>query len=270
MDERQAEGLSKRLTRRRMLQVAGGAGLAAVGLGACTSTPPAGDATRAPATTSPEPTTPAGAPPPPPEQPAAPVKTAQLLCRNAWGAQPPRGPGKPNVPRRLTLHHTAAYLGDNSLAPSRLRQHQRYHQDTQGWIDIAYHISVDRNGNLYQLRDYNIVGDTATNYDPTNHFLVVCEGNFEEEPLSEAQIDGVVTVFAWAVQKFGINPATLQGHRDASHDTACPGTNLYALITSGELERRIAELADAGPVELQEVCGAEAQAIVADIEAGRR
>jgi hypothetical protein len=35
-------------------------------------------------------------------------------------------------------------------------------------------------------------------------------------------------------------------------------------------ERRIAELADAGPVELQEVCGAEAQAIVADIEAGRR
>ena len=52
----------------------------------------------------------------------------------------------------MTIHHTAVVLGNNSNAPARLRQHQQYHQDSQGWIDIAYHIGVDRNGNIFELR----------------------------------------------------------------------------------------------------------------------
>ena len=77
----------------------------------------------------------------------------------------------------MTIHHTAAVLGDNANAPARLLQHQRYHQEKQGWIDIAYHLSVDRRGNIYELREPTLVGDTATRYDPTGHFLVVCEGD---------------------------------------------------------------------------------------------
>ena len=38
------------------------------------------------------------------------------------------------------------------------------------FIDIAYHIGVDRDGNLYELRDTAIAGDTDTKYDPTGHF----------------------------------------------------------------------------------------------------
>jgi hypothetical protein len=48
----------------------------------------------------------------------------------------------------LTLHHEGVVLGDNRNAPGRLRQDQRYHQDQLGWIDIAYHVGIDRNGNL--------------------------------------------------------------------------------------------------------------------------
>ena len=167
----------------------------------------------------------------------------------------------------MTLHHTAVVLGDNSLAPARLRQHQHYHQDQLGWIDIAYHVSVDRNGNIYELREPTLVGDTATTYDPTGHFLVLCEGDFDQEEVTEEQLQGAAVAFAWAAQHFQIGADTLGSHRDFA-DTACPGANLYAHVASGNLRQRIDNLLANGPVNLQKICGPEATDVVAKIEAG--
>ncbi len=33
---------------------------------------------------------------------------------------------------------------------------------------------VDPDGNIFELRTPKFAGDTATRYDPTGHFLVVC------------------------------------------------------------------------------------------------
>ena len=202
--------------------------------------------------------------------PAVTPASRVMLCRDAWGARAARPGGTPHYPNRLTIHHTAAFLGDNSNSPARLRQHQDYHQDTQGWIDIAYHLSVDRNGNVYELRKPELVGDTATDYDPTGHFLVVCEGNFDEEEVTEAQLDGAALAFAWAAQQFNIATETLAGHRDVSADTTCPGANLYSHLISGDLRSRVDGLLAGGPVDLYPICGPEASAIVADIESGLR
>jgi hypothetical protein len=193
-----------------------------------------------------------------------------VLCRDAWGAKPPLSGGLPNSPNRLTVHHTEVVLGDNVIAPERLRQHQHYHQDTQGWIDIAYHYSVDRNGNIYELRRPDVVGDTATNYDPTGHFLVVCEGDFNKEEVSEDQLNGTALVLAWAAEQFGIPTSTLQGHRDVASNTTCPGAGLYQHVTSGDLQSRVDSLLAAGPVDLPKICGPEAAEIVAAVEAGLR
>ncbi len=85
--------------------------------------------------------------------PAVTPASGVMLCRDAWGAQPPRPGG---IPHTLTQHddppHRCGPRRQQQRA-RRLRQHQHYHQDTQGWIDIAYHVSVDRNGNIYRLRD---------------------------------------------------------------------------------------------------------------------
>lgn len=205
-----------------------------------------------------------------PATPAAPLPTATsaaLLCRDAWGARPARPGGRLHTITRMTLHHEAVVLGDNRNGPTRFRQDQRYHQDQLGWIDIAYHVGVDRNGNIYELRSPTLAGDTATDYDTTGHFLVLCEGDFDKEVVSEAQVHAAAVVFAWAAQNFGISSATLAGHRDLA-DTSCPGANLYALLTSGDLKRRIDDLLAAGRVELRTFCGPEAAAKVAAIEAG--
>jgi N-acetylmuramoyl-L-alanine amidase len=232
-------------SRRRIIQLAGGAGLAAL-VGGC-----------APTKTSARPSVNLSS------------TSAVRLCRDAWGARPALPGGRQHTLTRMTIHHSAVVLADNRNAPSRLRQHQRYHQDQLGWIDIAYHLSVDRNGDIFELRKPELVGDTATDYDPTGHFLVLCEGNFDEEEVTDAQLNGAALAFAWAAQTFGIASETLAGHRDVAPGTSCPGSGLYAHVASGDLKRRINSLLAAGTVNLQQVCGPEAAAMVADIEAGR-
>jgi hypothetical protein len=248
-------------TRRQLLRVAGSVSLAST-IGACSNPP----SPKLAATTA----TDAGLPARPPSGPLAPapaISSAQLLCRDAWGARPARTGGKLHSVTRMTLHHEAVVLGDNRNAPGRLRQDQRYHQDQKGWIDIAYHVGVDRNGNIYELRSPKIAGDTATDYNTTGHFLVLCEGDFDREVVSEAQIHGAALAFAWAAQTFGIATSTLAGHRDLAQ-TSCPGANLYAHVSSGDLKHRIDDLMAAGAADLQLFCGPDATARVAAIEAG--
>lgn len=228
----------------------------------------------------PEPTTSAGTSPPaaaeePPQldqepqpEPSPSAATAAtaltVLCRDAWGAAPPGEGFVAHTIRRLTLHHSAVVLGDNRKAPGRLRQHQRHHQ-SQGWPDIAYHLGVDRNGHLYDLRPAAFRGDTFTAYDPTGHFLVLAEGNFDQERPSDAQLEGVAAAFAWAAGEFGAGADTLTGHRDHA-GTSCPGDHLYAAM--GPLRQRIGELAATGVIR-DDRCGPEASATVREIEAGR-
>ena len=191
-----------------------------------------------------------------------------MLCREAWGARPALPGGRPQTVDRMTLHHSAVALPDNRAIIARLQQHQRYHQNDKGWVDIAYHVAVDRKGNIFQLRDTAIAGDTATAYDTTGHFLVLAEGDFDEEPVSEAQLSSTALVFAWAVKQFGIGVNTLASHREVASGTSCPGQNLEAHMTSGDVKGRIADLLVTG-FELQPLCGPEADARVAAIEAGR-
>lgn len=266
----QPTGRDGMVSRRRLLQLAGGAGLTVV-ISAC-SNGTAGQTAPAPLTqpsspTPPEPTA-AADPTTDPSTPPTPAGTsAVLLCRDAWGAQPAHPGGRKHVITRMTIHHTGVVLGDNRNAPGRLRQHQHYHQDQRGWIDIAYHIGVDRNGNIFELRTPELAGDTATEYDPAGHFLVLCEGDFDQEIVTDAQLHGAALAFAWAVQNFHISADTLAGHRDVA-STACPGANLYAHVASGELRHRVDDLLAAGTVNLQPVCGPEAAAMVSAIEAG--
>ncbi|MCW2661671.1 MAG: N-acetylmuramoyl-L-alanine amidase [Mycobacterium sp.] len=242
--------------RRQLLRLAGSVGLASV-VGTCSS------ATRMDVASASE----IGPTPQSPGPITSNATSAQMLCREAWGAQPARSGGKLHTITRMTLHHEAVVLGDNRNGPGHLRSDQRYHQDQLGWIDIAYHVGVDRNGDIYELRSTEIAGDTATDYNTTGHFLVLCEGDFDQEAVSEAQLHGAAVAFAWAAQNFRVASDTLAGHRDLAQ-TSCPGANLYAHLSSGDLRRRIDDLLAAGRVDLQRFCGPDAAARVAAIEAG--
>lgn len=200
------------------------------------------------------------------QQPAASAVTraVERICPRAWGAQPADGLFVRHEIRRLTVHHSAVALLDNRDAPRHLRVFQEEHQ-SRGWPDIAYHLLVDRNGNVYRGRPLWAVGDSSTPYDPTGHLLVLCLGNFEVQDVSEAQLGSTVDVLAWACARFDVSPATIRGHRDYAA-TLCPGAGLYRLIADGTMSRRVARRT--GGVRMTELCGRSGRRRVRRIENG--
>ena len=268
--------------RRLLIGLAGVAGLGAVGglawlLGddeavvqsagtTSTSTPPTSPSNAPSTTAAPTTTTTAAPPSTTTTTTTMPAAKVSAICREAWGAQPPNGEFTEHTIERITVHHTAAVIEDNRLAPAMTRKHQTDHQDL-GWPDLAYHFVIDRNGHIYQGRPYTAVGDTRTSYDPTGHLLIAVKGNFEEQELAEPQFASLIAMLAWGVGEFEVPPAEITGHRDWAA-TACPGESLYALIANGELAAAAAQEATSGLVALEVLCGVQAANLVADIEAG--
>lgn len=261
--------MSEPISRRTFLFGLGGlAGLATAGLAwaltRSSAPPPVTTAAAPPSSTS---TT--LAPPPvtttPPTTAAAPrVASIGVISREAWGAAPAEPGMIEHHIDRLTVHHTARLLEDNREAPEVLRAWRRAHGE-RGWHDVAYHYLIDGEGHVYEARDVRYRGDTRTDYDTTGHFLVACEGNFEEQQPTRAQLDSLVQVLAWAAVEFDVEPDTIAGHRDYAA-TACPGEALYAGIVDGSLQTAVAATV---PKEVRLLPYGEGKALVATIESGR-
>ncbi len=184
-----------------------------------------------------------------------------VLCRDAVGLASTRATSRSHAINRLTLHHSGVVLDAVASAPGRLRGHQGYHQ-SQGWPDIAYHYAVDLAGNVYELRDPSIPGDTFTRYDPQGHLLIVCEGSFSRQQPTDQMLDAVTHLVAAAASEYGVSVHTLAGHRDYVA-TDCPGDALYR--TLGDITSGAAALL-ADPPVLQSLCGPQAVDLVAAIE----
>lgn len=167
--------------------------------------------------------------------------------RAAWGAASPRGRFTLHEIEQITIHHAGSLNG--LTGPAQFRSWQTWHQ-ALGWPDIAYHFIVGRDGNVYEGRPYDAVGDTATEYDPTGHFLIVLEGNLSEDVPTAAQLEKTAQIIAWASLNFDVPVATLSGHRDHAA-TECPGDNLYSTITDGSLRARAEAIVLDGGVTLQ-------------------
>jgi hypothetical protein len=193
------------------------------------------------------------------------TKTREVICRSAWGARPPRDGLREHTIRKLTVHHSGVVLTDNRDAPARFRSHQAAHQ-ARGWPDIAYHYLIDRNGNVYKGRPSWAKGDTATDYDPRGHLLVMCEGDFSKQRPSRAQVRALVHMLAWACTAFDVRPRAIRGHGFYAH-TACPGAGLNSLL-DGTIQDRVRYRLAQGGVRKVRLCGRAGRRRVAAIERG--
>jgi hypothetical protein len=122
---------------------------------------------------------------------------------------------------------------------------------------------IDRDGNVYQGRPFEVRGDTATTYDPTGHLLPCLEGDFNLQDPTDAQIEALVAVVAWMMSTYQIDSDLVAGHRDFA-DTSCPGGRVYPLL--GDIRER-ADVLSVERIELTAISGDEAVARVAEITA---
>jgi hypothetical protein len=144
----------------------------------------------------------------------------------------------PHTVDRITLHHDGAEFYGG--AEARLRGLQSWSRRVRGWVDIPYHFMIDLEGNIYQARPLQYVGDTATEYDPTGHALITVMGNYEVQEVNQAQLAAIVDLAAWICYEYDISPQLIKGHRDYAA-TSCPGTNLYLYLTNGYIASAVEE-----------------------------
>jgi hypothetical protein len=182
---------------------------------------------------------PAGAPRPA-DEPA-------IVTRAQWGARAPVLPMQPHQPVRITVHHTGGAQDRAHPMAGKLRALQRFSQEQgtladgrikKAWADIPYHFYIAHDGAVGEGREVGYVGDSNTQYDLRGHVQVVLEGNFENEPVTDAQYQSLRRLVVYLARRYRVTPELITGHKDNA-PTLCPGQDLYRRLP--ELRRAVAE-----------------------------
>ena len=141
---------------------------------------------------------------------------------------------------RITLHHTgsAEPLRPEDDPRAILRALQSWGAADRNWWDVPYHYLLDLEGRIYEGRDWHYMGDTNTRYDPGGHFLISVMGNYERQEPTEAQLDAIADLMAWAVDEFDLSLDVIGGHYEYA-STACPGQYLRRYLEDGTFRRMV-------------------------------
>jgi hypothetical protein len=132
--------------------------------------------------------------------------------------------------QKLVVHHSA-YRHDNQDDLSRMENMSRWHTN-EGWPGLSYHFVITRNGNIYQINDYDDL--TWTDTENTNSLSVLVDGYFHDnidKPTMEqlASMENLLTHFCNDHPEFPAVRRDIYGHRDIV-PTACCGDDLYNYV----------------------------------------
>jgi len=147
------------------------------------------------------------------------------------------------VPHRIThvtLHHTGS---PEPLRPTddpreKLRGLQSWGARDRNWWDVPYHYLIDLEGRIYEGRDYHFMGETNTTYDPEGHFLISVIGNYGRQEPTQAQVESIADLMAWALSAFDLPIDRIGGHYNYA-ETDCPGKELRKYLEDGTFRRMV-------------------------------
>jgi hypothetical protein len=191
-----------------------------------------------------------------------------IISRAQWGAAASRGnPGLGEVQMAFVHHTVTANEYAPQDTPAILQSIQKYHQDSNGWLDIGYNFLVDKYGVLYEGRaggiDQPVIGAQAQGWNDDSTGISNI-GTFTSVAQTPAAIESLSRLIAWKLSIHGAPVAgkvslvsgggsenkyasgtvvsfnRISGHRDGGK-TSCPGDALYAQM--GQIRTRAAEIA---------------------------
>ena len=147
------------------------------------------------------------------------------------------------IPQRITsitLHHEGSAKplmpGDDPVA--QLRALQSWSASDRNWWDVPYHFLIDLDGHVYEGRDWHYMGETNTTYDPDGHLLITVIGNYNLQEPTQAELNSIADIMAWAVKKFDVPLDSIKGHYQYA-ETGCPGKNLRKYLEDGTFRRMV-------------------------------
>jgi N-acetylmuramoyl-L-alanine amidase len=125
---------------------------------------------------------------------------------------------------RYIIHHSASTTATAT-------DFARWHVDQRGWPGIGYHFVIEKDGTIKQTNYLTTVSYHTSEQNFTG--VGIClSGNFEIEQPTAAQLASLRSLLGHLRSTVGNYP--VWGHRDYTQ-TACPGVNLYPLVSSGQV-----------------------------------
>lgn len=142
----------------------------------------------------------------------------------------------------ITLHHegSAKPLLPTDDPVAGLRALQSWGERDRNWWDVPYHYLIDLDGHVYEGRDWHYMGETNTTYDPSGHLLISILGNYNLQEPTQAQMNAIADVMAWAVKKFDVPLDSIKGHYNYA-ETNCPGKNLRKYLEDGTFRKMVVQ-----------------------------
>lgn len=103
-----------------------------------------------------------------------------------------------------------------------------YHVKTLGWADIAQHISIGPDGEIWTGRDWNMMPASSTGFNGTaakGPFMFEMIGDFDQgqDPFGGAQKAAVLRVIKAVQERFRLPVESLRFHNQMAKKT-CPGS----------------------------------------------
>jgi N-acetylmuramoyl-L-alanine amidase len=160
----------------------------------------------------------------------------KLVTRKAWGAKPAREKDAlVSGLRGVAVHYSgmdADEEADHANCAARVRGIQRYHQQTQGWLDIAYSHLLCCHGYVFEGRGFGVrTAANGTNAANSAFFAICFLGNDDpEKDFTDEARDALVELRREYLKRYP-NAKLTVGHRDVKQ-TACPGDEIYGFIHS--------------------------------------
>lgn len=166
-----------------------------------------------------------------------------IIGCDEWGAKPARGALKMvGPPKTIVVHHTSSpNVTDYSRAAADkiARSIQSWHFDRK-WSDSGQHFTISRGGFILEGRHRTLEGVATgktfpqgahTNGQNGHSLGIENQGTYNDELPPQAQWDSLVALCAHLCRSYGLDAASIEGHRHFN-DTDCPGTQLF-----GQLDR---------------------------------
>ena len=167
----------------------------------------------------------------------------RLVARTEWGAVPPRGvePLAAAAVRGVAVHYSAMNADEQARhrnCAQRVRAIQRYHMESNGWLDIAYNHVFCRHGFVFEGRGFGVRsaanGTTAAN----DRYFAVCFLGDDTERRDDVTALGrrALAQLVLAYRRRYERAREVRPH-SAFTATTCPGDELRRVIEAGEWKR---------------------------------
>lgn len=131
-----------------------------------------------------------------------------------------------------------------------------FHTKTNGWSDIAQHLSIDSRGTIWTGRSWNQTPASATGHN-TGAFMFEMIGDFDKgkDKFTDPQMHTAHLVTALVVRKMGLRLSDVRFHNEFTNLKTCPGTSIDLTTFRQAVQKQLVNFADDDPIAFDDEQG---------------